>query len=307
MYFYLYNRSAVHVKLHYRGNQPHHSWHLPVAQKTWVKQSDCKIQHWYTQPRCCQPILWQQPYKDKKGKNGSNNHGNHNGGKPTNKQQKQLQHSKQEGTQKPPLKHWHNDQAQKGQYKKPKIDPTICMWCVNSRHSMNFKCPATHFECKKCHKTGHFTHCCLTKTAKVNDLNCNFGANFDVNAFVVSSDDTFYVCNVNVSKKPAKWRMYANLQIDNTDNYLWACIDTAADINLMPTTVYTQIFEDPEMESLGLMDINLSVYNDTAIHTLGTCVIPLVSPIDGCRHDTMFYVALHSSSVLFSCEDPLYL
>ena len=61
------------------------------------------------------------------------------------------------------------------------------------------------------------------------------------------------------------------------------------------------------MELLGPMDINLSVYNDTAIHTLGTSVILLVSPIDGCRHDTKFYVAQHSGSVLFSCEDSLYL
>ena len=128
-----------------------------------------------------------------------------------------------------------------------------------------------------------------------------------MNAFDVSSDNTFYVCNVQVTKKPAKWRIYANLQIDNTDNYLQAHTDTAADVNLTPTTEYTQIFEDPAMEVLGPMDITLSVYNDTAIHMLGTCVIPLVSPIDGCRHDTKFYVTQHSRSVLFSCEDSLYL
>ena len=74
------------------------------------------------------------------------------------------------------------------------------------------------------------------------------------------------------------------------------CIDTAADINLMSTTVYTQIFEDPVMEFLGPMDIALSAYNDTAIHTLGTCVILLVSPIDSHRHDTKFYVAQHSGT-----------
>ena len=71
-----------------------------------------------------------QPYWGKNGKNGGNNHGNHNSGnKPTTQQQKhlQLQHSNQDGTQKPPLKHQHNDQAQKVQYKKPKLDPTICM------------------------------------------------------------------------------------------------------------------------------------------------------------------------------------
>ena len=61
------------------------------------------------------------------------------------------------------------------------------------------------------------------------------------------------------------------------------------------------------MEFLGPVDINLSMYNDSAIQTLGTCVILLVSPIDGCKHDTKFYVAQHSGSVLFSCEDLLYL
>ena len=70
------------------------------------------------------------------------------------------------------------------------------------------------------HKTGHFTHCCLTKTTKVNELNCNFEPNSGVNIFETSSDDTFYVCNVNVSKKPAKWRIYVNLKIDSTGNYL---------------------------------------------------------------------------------------
>ena len=144
-------------------------------------------------------------------------------------------------------------------------------------------------------------------TAKVNELDHNFGIDSAVNAFDVSSDDTFYVCNVKVSRKPGKWRIYANLKIDNIENYLWAHIDTATDINLMPTTVYTQIFKDPKMEFLGPMDINLSMYNDSAIQTLRTCVILLVSPINGHKHDTKFYVAQHSRSVLFSCEDSLYL
>ena len=55
------------------------------------------------------------------------------------------------------------------------------------------------------------------------------------------------------------------------------------------------------------MDISLSVYTDSAIQAFGTCTIPLVSPINGCMHETKFYVANHSGSVLFSCEDSLYL
>ena len=245
-----HNGSAVHVKVHCKGNQPHHSWHSPMAQKTWVKEGMAKHITGGHRQGAINQVHGKQPCQGKKGKGIGNNHDNWNGGRPANQQQqqKQLQHSKQEGNQKPPLKY----QVQKGQYKKPKLDPTICMWCGDPRHSTNFKCPATHFECKKCHKTGHFTYCCLTKTAKVNELDCNFGTDSAVNAFDVSSDDIFYVCNIKVPRKPGKWRIYVNLKINNTDNYLQACIDTAADINLMPTTVYTQIFKDPKIEFLGL-------------------------------------------------------
>ena len=84
-------------------------------------------------------------------------------------------------------------------------------------------------------------------------------------------------------------------------------MDTVADVNLSPITVYTQIYEDSNLEHLGSMHIILSVYNDSVIQAFGTCSIPLVSPIDGHMHETKFYVANHSSSVLFSCEDSLYL
>ena len=42
---FLHNGSVIHVKVHYRGNQPHHSWHPPMVQKTWVKQGNCKTHH----------------------------------------------------------------------------------------------------------------------------------------------------------------------------------------------------------------------------------------------------------------------
>ena len=148
-------------------------------------------------------VCSRQPYWGKKGRYGGNSLDNQNGGKSISQQQKQLQHPKQEGNQKLRLKHQQHDHVQKGQSKKPKTEPTTCMLCGDTRHSTNFKCHATHFECKKCHKTGHSTRCCLTKPAKVNELNCNFGAD-SVNAFDVSPDDTFYASNVKLSRKPAK-------------------------------------------------------------------------------------------------------
>ena len=120
-----------------------------------------------------------------------------------------------------------------------------------------------------------------------------------------ASKKTFYICNVKAPK--AKKCTYTNLKINGTNNYLCTRVDTAADVNLLPATVYTQIYEDPHLEHLGPMDTSLSVYNDSAIQVFGTCTIPLVSPINGHIHETKFYVANHSGSVLFSCEDSLYM
>ena len=78
-------------------------------------------------------------------------------------------------------------------------------------------------------------------------------------------------------QKPKKW-IYANLKINGTNNYLHTRVDTVAYVNLLPARVYTQIYEDSNLEHLGPMDISLSMYNDSAIQAFGTCTIPLVSP-----------------------------
>ena len=144
--------------------------------------------------------------------------------------------------------------------------------------------------------------------ANVNELNLDLTGEATywqkINA-LHTSKETFYICNVKAPK--AKKHIYTNLKMNGTNNYLHTRVDTAADVNLLPATVYTQIYEDSNLELLGPMDISLSVYNDSVIQAFGTCTIPLVSPINGHIHETKFYVTNHSGSVLFSCEDSLYL
>ena len=38
-----------------------------------------------------------------------------------------------------------------------------CSKCGDSRHVEGFKCPAKKYQCKSCHKKGHFTNLCLKK------------------------------------------------------------------------------------------------------------------------------------------------
>ena len=144
--------------------------------------------------------------------------------------------------------------------------------------------------------------------ANVNELNLDLtseASHWQKIHTLNASKETFYICNVKAPK--AKKCICANLKINGTNNYLRTGVDIAAYVSLLPATVYTQIYEDSNLEHLGPMDISLSVYNDSAIQAFGTCTIPLVSPINDHIHETKFYVANHGGSVLSSCEDSLYL
>ena len=106
-----------------------------------------------------------------------------------------------------------------------------------------------------------------------------------------------------------KWKgktwIYTNLQIDGTVISAW--VDTTSDVNLMPASVYQQVYDDPKLELLQPMDIKLSVYNENTIQTFGTCTIPLISPVDRQKYKTTFYITNHDGSALFSCEGSLYM
>ena len=115
------------------------------------------------------------------------------------------------------------------------------------------------------------------------------------------------ICNLRTQKCKGKKRIYANLQINGMNNYLCTQVNTAADVNLMPALVYKQIHEDPKLEPLQPMDINISIYYESAIQTFGTCTIPLVSPVNSCKYNTKFYIADHDGSILFCCEDSLFM
>ena len=63
----------------------------------------------------------------------------------------------------PPSHKWHTSEQQVPPYKR-RFDPKQahtskdrCSKCGDSRHVEGFKCPAKKYQCKSCHKYGHFT------------------------------------------------------------------------------------------------------------------------------------------------------
>ena len=47
------------------------------------------------------------------------------------------------------------------------------------------------------------------------------------------------------------------------------CIDTAADVNVIPVSVYRMVFQDPNLESLKSMNMTLGAYTNSEIPVLG--------------------------------------
>ena len=75
---------------------------------------------------------------------------------------------------------------------------------------------------------------------------------------------------------PKKTHLIANLpyrlkQYQTHHKYLRVQLDTCADVNIMPKSVY-QMFNDPEVQQLAPNDISLGVYTDHQVDILGKCI-----------------------------------
>ena len=56
------------------------------------------------------------------------------------------------------------------------------------------------------------------------------------------------------------------------------CINTAADVNVMPVSVYRMVFQDPNLKSLKSTNMTLGVYTNSEIPVLGKCTLYLQHP-----------------------------
>ena len=89
---------------------------------------------------------------------------------------------------------------------------------------------------------------------------------------------------------------------ENRNLYLQARLDTCADVNIMPTSVYKLVFGDPNLEKLIQNKLQIGTYTND---TVGTCKLYLVHPDTKKLIETIFYVATNDGSVLLSCKSML--
>ena len=111
-----------------------------------------------------------------------------------------------------------------------------------------------------------------------------------------------------IDKKPAC--LTANLPYrlklhENRNLYLRARLDTCADVNIMPASVYKMVFHDPNLEKLTPNKLQIGTYTNDTVKIVGTCKLYLVHPDTKKLVETIFYVATSDGSVLLSCKSTL--
>ena len=174
-----------------------------------------------------------------------------------------------------------------------------CSKCGHTKHAQGFACPAKKYQCKACKKYGHFTSLCFSKQKPctkhsayqitAEEIENDSESEVEEDADSTSDDSSILyqvkaVVNQAKSKVPKKTHPIANLpyqikQYQSHHKYLRVCLDTCADVNIMPRSVYQMMFNDPEVKHLADNDISLGVYTDHEVNILGvssTCSIQIL-------------------------------
>ena len=92
---------------------------------------------------------------------------------------------------------------------------------------------------------------------------------------------------------------------ENRNLYLRARLDTCADVNIMPPSVYKLVFRDPGMEKLIPNKLQIGTYTNDTVKIVGTCKLYLVHPDSRKLIETIFYVANNDGRVLLCCKTTL--
>ena len=210
-------------------------------------------------------------------------------------------------------------------------DKTRCSKCGDSVHVEGFQCPVKKYQCKACHRFGHFTSMCFQKKQapfkhrkpKVHQIqagstHAHRSASYDHSDEDSTSEESFCLQlkvkqgQARESKVPKATHLITNLAYrlqphHHRNMYLRARLDTCADVNLMPASTYQLIFKDPQMKKLTPSNLQVGTYTTDSVKIVGSYKFHLVHPDTKKLLETTFYVAMNDGSVLLLCKTTLQL
>ena len=212
---------------------------------------------------------------------------------------------------------------------RPEARSKKCNRCSDTPHAKGFQCQARKFQCKICHKFGHFTSVCFQKSQgqhssnsfharKLKAQQLRVGALYtlqDAGSSEYDSDPEENFClqmkvhrtRISHPEVPKLVYLMANLayrlkEHHTRNQYLWARLDTCADVNLMPMAVYCLMFKDSQLKKLTPSNMEIETYTSEIVKIIGTCHFYLVHPESKHLLKVTFFIAKENGSVLLSCR-----
>ena len=171
------------------------------------------------------------------------------------------------------------------------------------------------FKCQKCGKENHFKAVCKSGEGKRDhrDFSKSRQKKGKGKIFYEVNEDDDGVMNDlseqvqslfynDVHFNAVNKRMHTLIDCETPDGRLSQQtfkIDTGADGNLMPITMFTKLFPKVSLEALGRMvdkSVKLYTYSNTAIKQFGTCQIRL--KFNGSSFVCKFYVVEHETAIV---------
>ena len=132
---------------------------------------------------------------------------------------------------------------------------------------------------------------------------------------LTSSDESFCLqakiqCTQDNAKIPTPHHCITNLAYrlkphHKRNQYLRTRLDTCADVNIKPGSVYKLVFQNPDCKKLAPSKFEIGIYTSGTVKLVGSCIFYLVHPDTKCLQEVTFYVASNNGSVLLSCVTTL--
>ena len=111
-------------------------------------------------------------------------------------------------------------------------------------------------------------------------------------------------------KYPAPKHLFTNLEFKvkphkKKPKFLQARIDTCADVNIMPVSMYKYLFKDPHCATIAPRDLQWATYTNKKVRIMGSCNLYIIHPDMRCIEEIPFFVASKEGSILISCAASL--
>ena len=193
----------------------------------------------------------------------------------------------------------------------------------DSPHIEGFRCPASRYQCKYCHKYGHFSKLCFKKSGSDHKKNIRRPKAHQLMVGTASLDDQSYASysssedsfclqiqaksTKEISKKNKPQHLATNIEYKlkphrRRTKFLRAKIDTCSNVNLIPISVYKLMYKDPECTKLEPSNkVAVKTYTTEKIRIVGSCKMFVVHPVTKMLQEVTFHVTSHKGSVIISC------